>query len=232
MASVREIVLDTETTGLSPKYGDRVIEIGCVEMIDKRLTGRTYHQYLNPERDIPAAATKVHGITDERVAGEPIFAHVAEAFLDFVKDSTLVIHNAAFDTGFLNAELERVSMPNLRRMPVVDTVLMARKKFPGSPANLDALCRRYGVSLERRDKHGALLDANLLADVYIHLCGGPQATMFEAEKDDNVGYASRPSKKRAILINESDRRSFPPSQDEEKRHQEFIKKIKSPLWTT
>jgi len=232
MAKLREIILDTETTGLSAPNGDRIIEIGCVEMIDKTLTGNHFHQYINPERDIPYAAFKVHGISNERVANEPTFDKIAAKFLDFIGDDTLVIHNAPFDLGFLNHELERISLKNLRRMQVVDTVIMARKKFPGSPANLDALCRRFGVSLERRDKHGALLDANLLADVYIHLCGGPQAMMFAPAADARSAQHARPKKTALRAGIGIEQRAFPPSAEEIARHNEFIKKkVKDALWT-
>ncbi|MET0154546.1 MAG: DNA polymerase III subunit epsilon [Rickettsiales bacterium] len=231
MPILREIILDTETTGLSPKNGDRIIEIGCVEMIDKRLTGRYFHHYVNPERDIPFGATKVHGITNAQVADKPLFRHVANEFLEFIKDGTLVIHNAPFDTGFLNHELERASLSNLRRIKVVDTVMMARKKFPGSPANLDALCRRYGVNLDRRDKHGALLDANLLAEVYVHLCGGPQAVMFADPSAVKNAPSLKAEKKPRLMPLEGGRRSLPPTEEEERLHADFLKKIKDPLWT-
>lgn len=174
---MREIVLDTETTGFEPDSGDRIVEIGCVELINHIATGRTYHQYVNPERTMPQGAFEVHGLGDEFLAGHPVFAQVGQAFLDFIGDAKLVIHNAAFDMKFLNAELDWIGLPRLPMNRAVDTLAIARSKFPGSPASLDALCRRFGVDNAARTKHGALLDSEILAEVYLELIGGRQPTM-------------------------------------------------------
>ena len=171
---MREIVLDTETTGLDPRTGDRLVEIGCIELDNHIPTGRTYHQYINPERDMPDEAFAVHGLSEAFLAKHPVFADVADAFLDFIEDSPLVIHNASFDLGFINAELTRLDRPAVEAGRAIDTVRMARSKYPGAQASLDALCRRFEIDLSARTKHGALLDAELLADVYLELVGGRQ----------------------------------------------------------
>lgn len=170
---MREIVLDTETTGFEPSEGHRLVEIGCVELLNHMPTGRTFHQYLNPQRDMPAEAFAVHGLSEEFLRPMPVFAHVAEDFLRFVDGARLIIHNAGFDLKFLNAELNRIGKPSLRN-EIVDTVAMARRKFPGSPASLDALCRRFGIDNSSRTLHGALLDSEILAEVYLELIGGRQ----------------------------------------------------------
>jgi DNA polymerase-3 subunit epsilon len=170
----REIVLDTETTGLDPKEGHRIVEIGCVELLNHVPTGRVYHQYLDPERDMPAEAEAIHGLSRAFLSDKPRFAEVAEAFARFLGDATLVIHNASFDMAFLNAEFERHGMAVLPMRRALDTVALARRKHPGASASLDALCRRYGVDNSGREKHGALLDAELLAEVYLELIGGRQ----------------------------------------------------------
>lgn len=171
---MREIVLDTETTGFEPGEGDRLVEIGCVELIGHVQTGRTYHQYINPQRSMPQSAFEVHGLGDEFLADKPLFKDVAQDFLDFVGDARLVIHNAAFDMKFLNAELGWVNKPLLPMDQALDTLAIARKKFPGSPASLDALCRRFGIDNSSRTLHGALLDSEILAEVYLELIGGRQ----------------------------------------------------------
>jgi DNA polymerase-3 subunit epsilon len=171
---MREIVLDTETTGFEPSEGDRIVEIGAVELFNHMPTGKTYHQYINPERAMPNAAFEVHGLGDDFLRDKPVFKHVGQAFLDFVEDSKLVIHNASFDMKFLNAELEWCGLPKLPNDQALDTLAIARKKFPGSPASLDALCRRFGIDNSRREKHGALLDSEILAEVYLELIGGRQ----------------------------------------------------------
>ena len=162
---MREIVLDTETTGLDPAQGHRVVEIACIELINRIPSGRHYQTYINPERDMPEEAFRVHGLSADFLSGFPLFPEVADDFLAFIEDGALVIHNAAFDLGFLNAELGLMSRPALNGFEVVDTVALARRKFPGAPASLDALCRRFGIDNSDRDLHGALLDARLLADV-------------------------------------------------------------------
>lgn len=171
---MREIVLDTETTGFEPSEGHRIVEIGCVELERHMPTGRTYHQYINPERDMPEAAFKVHGLGNDFLADKPVFAKVAGAFLDFVGDAKLVIHNAKFDMKFLNAELGWAKERLLPADQAIDTLEIARSKFPGSPASLDALCRRFGIDNSNRTLHGALLDSEILAEVYLELIGGRQ----------------------------------------------------------
>ena len=173
---MREIVLDTETTGTDPA-GDRIIEIGCVELVNQFPTGRTFHAYINPQRAVSQGAFNVHGLSEAFLADKPVFAAVAEPFLEFIADGRLVIHNAGFDIGFLNAEFARTGHAPLEMMRVVDTLSLARRKHPGAPASLDALCARYGIDNSRRTKHGALLDAELLSEVYIELIGGKQADL-------------------------------------------------------
>ena len=174
---MREIVLDTETTGLDPYQGHRLVEVGCVELINRIPSGQTFHRYLNPERDIPAEAFSVHGLSSEFLKDKPPFAEIAEDFLAFVSDARLVIHNAGFDIGFLNAELERAGHRPLARDRLVDTLLLARRKFPGGSNRLDDLCVRYSIDNSRRTKHGALLDAELLAEVYLELIEARQAQL-------------------------------------------------------
>ncbi|MDZ4312265.1 MAG: DNA polymerase III subunit epsilon [Cypionkella sp.] len=171
---MREIVLDTETTGFEPSEGDRIVEIGAVELFNHLPTGKTYHQYINPERMMPKEAFDVHGLGDDFLRDKPVFRSIAQAFLDFIGDSQLIIHNASFDMKFLNAELAAVNLPSLPMTRATDTLMIARRKFPGSPATLDALCRRFGVDNSGREKHGALLDSELLAEVYLELVGGRQ----------------------------------------------------------
>lgn len=172
----REIVLDTETTGLSPVTGDRIVEIGCVELINHIPTGKHFHVYLNPERDMPEDAFKVHGLTDDFLSDKPLFSMVAEDFVRFLGDATLIIHNAPFDMGFLNAELERARLPGLLN-EVIDTVMLAREVHPGARVSLDALCKHYGIDNSRRTLHGALLDSEILAEVYLELIGGRQVAL-------------------------------------------------------
>lgn len=171
---MREIVMDTETTGLDPADGHRVVEVGAVELVNLLPTGRSYHQYINPERPMPKEAENIHGLGDGFLRGKPVFADIAPAFLDFIGEAHLVIHNAAFDIGMLNAELARLGRPALPMSRAVDTLTLARKRFPGAQASLDALCRRFGVDNTAREKHGALLDSELLAEVYLELMGGRQ----------------------------------------------------------
>jgi DNA polymerase-3 subunit epsilon len=174
---MREIVLDTETTGLDPLTGDRVVEVGCIELFNRIPTGQTFHRYINPERDMPASAFEVHGLSAEFLKDKPPFAEIAEDFLAFVGDAALVIHNAAFDVAFLNSELERVGRPLILRERLVDTLLLARRRHPGGSNRLDDLCARYGIDNSRRTKHGALLDAEILSEVYIELIGARQAAL-------------------------------------------------------
>jgi DNA polymerase III subunit epsilon len=178
---MREIVLDTETTGLDPYQGHRLVEVGCVELINRIPSGQTFHRYLNPERDVPAEAFSVHGLSEEFLKDKPLFTDVAAEFLTFIADAPLVIHNAAFDIGFLNAELERAGFPMVARERLVDTLLLARRKHAGSPNRLDDLCVRYGIDNTRRTRHGALLDAEILAEVYLELIEARQAQLGLAE---------------------------------------------------
>jgi DNA polymerase-3 subunit epsilon len=177
MQMLREIVMDTETTGLDPANGERLIEIGCIEIVNRIPTGREFHRYLNPERDIHRDAVEVHGLTVEFLKDKPLFKDIAEEFLEFIGDAPLVAHNASFDIAFLNAELKRLSRQPLRSDRTVDTLVLARRRHPAGPNSLDALCKRYGIDNSERIKHGALMDALLLANVYVELLGERQATL-------------------------------------------------------
>ena len=192
---MREIVLDTETTGFDPSEGDRIVEIGAVELLNHVPTGRTYHQYINPERSMPREAFEVHGLGDEFLADKPKFIEIADAFLEFVgPEAKLVIHNASFDLKFLNAELGWVKKPLIANERAIDTLLIARRKFPGSPASLDALCRRFGIDNSSRTLHGALLDSEILAEVYLELIGGRQPGFgLNFENDSGAKSALGPS---------------------------------------
>ncbi|EKE44677.1 DNA polymerase III, epsilon subunit [Oceaniovalibus guishaninsula JLT2003] len=193
---MREIVLDTETTGFEPATGDRIVEIGAVELLNHMPTGRTYHQYINPQRAMPQDAFEVHGLGDDFLRDKPVFAAVAQAFVDFAGDARLIIHNAAFDMKFLNAELGWAGLPLLAMDRAVDTVAMARRRFPGAPASLDALCRRFGIDNSARTLHGALLDAQILADVYLELIGGRQPDFglsSDGAQQTDTAVAWRPS---------------------------------------
>jgi DNA polymerase-3 subunit epsilon len=174
---MREIVFDTETTGLDPYQGDRLVEIGCVELVNGFPTGQHFHRYLNPERDMPEGAFKVHGLSREFLLDKPLFAEICEEFLGFVGDAPLVAHNAMFDLGFINAELERCKRAPLQRERLIDTLMLARRRYPAGPNGLDHLCARFSIDLSRRTKHGALLDAELLAEVYVELTGKRQARL-------------------------------------------------------
>lgn len=227
---MREIVLDTETTGMEPSTGDRIVEIGCVELMNHLPTGKTYHVYLNPEREIPAEATAVHGITNDFVKDKPTFGEVVGDFMEFLGDARLVIHNAEFDMKFLNAELRKFGYPSLDNRRALDTVRMARQKFPGSPANLDALCRRFNIDNSGRTYHGALLDSQLLAEVYLELLGGRQ---------QGLGIADDPAAKVAETVQSSgaDRiyrepRVFPLTEEEKAAHEKMLGGLKDPLWTS
>ncbi|MBI5261887.1 MAG: DNA polymerase III subunit epsilon [Bradyrhizobium sp.] len=183
---MREIVLDTETTGLDPLRGDRLVEIGCIEILNRMPTGQSFHRYINPERDMPAEAFAVHGLSTEFLAAKPLFAEVVEEFLEFIGDAPLVIHNASFDVSFINAELERIKRPAISRERLVDTLLLARRKHPGVSNRLDDLCSRYSIDNSRRTKHGALLDAELLAEVYVDLIGARQSQLILAAESEEI----------------------------------------------
>lgn len=229
---MREIVLDTETTGLDPKDGHRLVEIGCIELFNHIATGRTYHQYVNPERDMPTAAYDVHGLSEEFLARHPVFDKIADAFLEFIGDSPLVIHNSAFDMGFINAELRRTSRPVIPMDRAVDTVSMARRRYPGAPASLDALCRRFDVDNSARTKHGALLDAELLAEVYLELRGGRQPGLglsaAEAGASTSSGAATVLPIRKAAEARPP--RPHAPSAAELAAHEAFVSTLKAPLW--
>ncbi|MFN3890030.1 MAG: DNA polymerase III subunit epsilon [Beijerinckiaceae bacterium] len=184
--NVRELILDTETTGLDPAFGDRIVEIGCVEVLNSVLTGQTFHVYLDPERDVPEDAFRVHGLSREFLTGKPKFAQIANEFLAFLGDARLVIHNAEFDMKFINAELSRCGVAPIGMDRVVDTLSIARRKHPGASNSLDALCARYKIDNSRRTKHGALLDAEILAEVYAELMGGRQKVLELASNDDRI----------------------------------------------
>lgn len=181
---MREIILDTETTGLDFRKGDRLIEIGCIELINRIPTGREYHCFINPEHDVPAEAEAVHGITTAFLVDKPVFAKVYKDFLAFIGSDTLVIHNASFDVGFLNFELERMKAGRIENDRVVDTLALARRKHPAGPNTLDALCKRYGIDISKRTRHGALIDCLLLAEVYIELLGVRQAALGLGRSDE------------------------------------------------
>ncbi|MGY3449137.1 DNA polymerase III subunit epsilon [Bradyrhizobium sp. USDA 4353] len=183
---MREIVLDTETTGLDALRGDRLVEIGCVEIVNRMPTGQVFHVYINPERDMPAEAFAVHGLSSEFLADKPLFHEVVEDFLAFIGDAPLVIHNASFDIGFINAELDRVKRPAIPRERLVDTLLLARRKHPGVSNRLDDLCSRYAIDNSRRTKHGALLDAELLAEVYVDLVGARQSQLILTQESQEI----------------------------------------------
>lgn len=225
---MREIVLDTETTGVEALGGDRVVEIGCVELVNHCPTGRSFHQYINPERPMSEGAFKVHGLSDAFLAPQPVFAAIADDFAAFIDGARLVIHNAAFDIGFLNMEFQRVGRPPIEPSLVVDTLSMARRKHPGASNSLDALCTRYGIDNSRRTRHGALLDAEILAEVYIELIGGKQASLgLGAEEAGGTGLApvriERPQRLRPLA----------PRLDEAAiaAHEAFIRSLgKNQLW--
>jgi DNA polymerase-3 subunit epsilon len=224
---MREIVLDTETTGFDPLSGHRMVEIGCVELMNHLPTGEVFHRYLNPERDMPEEAFKVHGLSAEFLSGKPLFAEVVADFLAFIADSPLVIHNAEFDMRFINAELARLSFPTLPMSRSIDTVAMARKRFPGAQANLDALCRRFEIDNTHRTHHGALLDAELLAEVYLQLIGGRQPGLeLAVAKGGNgtaAGMARAPRQARPP-------RPHAPTDDESAAHAAFVGKLKNAIW--
>jgi DNA polymerase-3 subunit epsilon len=224
---MREIVLDTETTGFDPKAGHRIVEVGCVELVNHMPTGQNFQRYINPERDMPSEAQAVHGISSDFLADKPVFAEIVADLLEFLGDSTLVIHNAEFDMKFLNAELARLSFPALPMSRAIDTVIMARRKFPGAQASLDALCRRFEIDNSHREKHGALLDSELLAEVYLELIGGRQPGLeLAAEKK------TRSSGESVTLVRQArEPRPHAPTPEEEAAHATFLdKKVKNAIW--
>lgn len=224
---VREIVLDTETTGFEPTQGHRLVEIGCIELINHIPTGRIFHTYINPERDVPQEAYGVHGLSYDFLKDHPIFKDVGSLFLEFIEDAPLVIHNAKFDMKFLNAELKAHDWRELPFNRAIDTLAIARKKYPGSPASLDALCKRFGVDNKARDKHGALLDAELLAQVYLELIGGKQPSLSLSFSTTSLEKAREGKKEKQCRTP----RSHSPTQEEKALHQELLSHLNNPLWS-
>ena len=219
----REIVLDTETTGLDPRLGHRLVEIACLELANHLPTGRIFQTYLNPERAMSADAEAIHGLGDAFLADQPLFAEKVAALLEFIADSTLVIHNAEFDLGFLNAELGRLGFPPIPAKRAVDTVALARRKYPGQPASLDALCQRLGIDNSKRQLHGARLDAELLAEVYLELVGGRQASIELVAGATDAASAAQRAPRAA--------RAHAPSEAERAAHAALLARLKAPLWT-
>lgn len=227
---MREITLDTETTGLDPAHGHRIVEIGCVELYNRLPTGNSYHIYLNPERDMPPEAEAVHGLSSGFLQDKPLFANIAQDFLAFIAEDPLVIHNASFDMKFINYELKRIGHEGIPMQRTIDTVQMARRTFPGSPASLDALCKRFSIDLSGREKHGALLDAELLAGVYLELTGGRQ-TSLDLGSTSNADFNADSEGAKASYSVNFPRRHFPPSAEELNAHSRFIEThLKTPLW--
>lgn len=233
---MREIVLDTETTGISPADGHRIIEIGALELVNHTPTGNQLHIYINPERDIEEGAFAVHGISAEFLQDKPVFAAIADEFLAFVGDDKMVIHNASFDVGFLNAELARLDKPVFAMSQAVDTLAMARKKFPGAQANLNALCRRFDINNDHRDLHGAMIDADLLAEVYIELIGGRQPDLSldpVATKKQNGMSADDDIEAGGFRIQRDEvmaPRPHAPTTEEKAAHEAFLAAIDNPVW--
>jgi DNA polymerase-3 subunit epsilon len=224
---MREIVLDTETTGLDPLRGDRLVEIGCIEIFNRMPTGQTFHRYINPERDMPQEAFAVHGLSAEFLSDKPLFSQVAAEFLEFIGDAPLVIHNASFDVSFINAELNRISLPAIVRDRLVDTLLLARRKHPGVSNRLDDLCSRYAIDNSRRTKHGALLDAELLAEVYIDLIGARQSQLILTETvvTQQEGIADAPRRQRPVPL------AARLTEAEQAAHREFVATLgEKPIW--
>ncbi|MCC6913895.1 MAG: DNA polymerase III subunit epsilon [Rhodospirillaceae bacterium] len=222
---MREIVLDTETTGFDPLSGHRVVEIGCIELLNHMPTGREFHRYLNPERDMPAEAEAVHGLSAAFLADKPLFSSLADDLLGFIGDSPIIAHNAGFDMNFINAELRRIGRGPLAADRAIDTVILARRKFPGAQASLDALCRRFQIDLSERGKHGALLDAKLLARVYLELIGGREPGLALAASEVVI---AAPEEK--IVRTAREPRAHEASADELAAHAAFVAKLKNPIW--
>ena len=219
----REVVLDTETTGLNPATGDRIVEIGCVELVNHVATGEFFHQYVNPQRPMPDEAFRVHGLSDEFLSLQPAMSDVMADLIEFIGDAPLIIHNADFDMRFINAELNLLGQTQLQMARAVDTVRLAREKFPGAPASLDALCKRFGIDNSSRSLHGALLDAQLLAEVYLELIGGRQRDFELAADREAAPVAARDAERR-------EPRPHAPSEEELAAHKAFVEKLKNPIW--
>ena len=224
----REIVLDTETTGFEPSQGHRLVEIGCLELINYIPSGRVFHTYINPEREVPQEAYAVHGLSYDFLKNHPPFKDIASLFMTFIGDDPLVIHNAKFDMKFINAELKQHSFPELPFSRAIDTLMMARQKFPGSPASLDALCKRFAVDSKARDKHGALIDAELLAQVYLELIGGkqPELSLYSSSQTKECVEQRKKEKVKRTP------RSHQPSAEERALHKELVAKLDNPIWSS
>lgn len=231
---MREIVLDTETTGFDPQKGHKLCEIGCLELKNHIPTGKIFHVYVNPQREVPQDAANVHGLTYDFLKDHPVFEKHAKAFLDFIEDSPLVIHNAIFDMRFLNAELSLMGREEIPFSRAIDTLRIAKEKFPGSPASLDALCKRFSIDNSSRVYHGALLDAELLAAVYLELMGGLQPDLIGSQSIKQESPTTVDSNNSVLNANRFIRppRDFPISKKEESLHLEMIAKLKKPIWTT
>lgn len=228
---MREIIFDTETTGFDPLTGDRMVEIGCIEMFGRVITGQTFHCYYNPQRAMPAAAEQVHGLSSTFLADKPVFPERADALLEFLGDSPLVAHNASFDFGFLNMELDKCGRERINMARMVDTIALARTRHPGAKLSLDALCTRYGIDRSHRTKHGALLDAELLAQLYIELTGGKQIGL-ELAPEETAQEKSDVKNQRLVLVDQPVRTPRPhsASAQELERHRDFIANIKDAIW--
>jgi DNA polymerase-3 subunit epsilon len=223
---MREIVLDTETTGFKPADGHRIVEIGCIELRNHVPTGGVFHKYVNPERDMPTEAFQVHGLSEGFLSDKPVFAEIVGEFLEFVGDSKLVIHNAGFDMAFINAELKTLGFAAMPMSQAIDTVRMARDRFPGAQASLDALCRRFNIDNSARTKHGALLDAELLAEVYLELMGGRQQGFGLTADTDSVGPSAPTPAERVARPP----RPHEASEEELAAHRKFLERLTNPVW--
>lgn len=228
---MREIIFDTETTGLDPASGDRMVEIGCIEMVNRVATGRTFHHYFNPQRDMSAEAERVHGLSAAFLSDKPLFAELAEALLEFIGEDPLVAHNAQFDFGFLNHELAQCGLCAVSDDRMVDTLVLARRRHPGAKHSLDALCSRYGVDRSHRTLHGALLDAELLAQVYVELTGGRQIGL-QLAVDNTAETTVTRTVFRPRLGEYRAPRPHAASEAELARHKSFLETLESPLWTS
>lgn len=222
----REIVLDTETTGLDPEEGHRIVEIGCVELINKIKTGKTFHTFINPARYMPRSAEQIHGLTDVFLKDKPFFKDIVDKFLSFIADDKLVIHNAAFDMKFVNHELNLLKLANIKSTRAIDTLTIAKKRFPGARVSLDSLCNRFDISIKKREKHSALLDAELLTEVYQRLTGETQSTISFSE-GFGLGVLKANTKEKAYQV----ARPFSTTPEEDANHENFLKKIKQPMWS-
>lgn len=227
--NLREVILDTETTGLDPNSGHRIVEIGAIEMVNKVLTGKHFHYYLNPERDMPTEAYRIHGISGEFLKDQPLFKEIVDEFLSFISNSKLIIHNATFDIKFINHELsllKKIPAKFLEISNTIDTLAMARKMFPGMKVNLNALCKRYKIDNSARELHGALKDAALLAEIYVELTGGRQVSFNISNKVPSVNLMplgiTKQGKNNTVIIE--------PTKEELKKHKDFLTKILAPIW--